>query len=91
MDENALKVVKTQARRFKILGYGGDGNEIRQTTAPAEYAVRRGGETVAVIVKMGDGWRCCRPSEASRIGLAVSPIGLDAWGRVKAWALKEFA
>lgn len=86
-----LKVVKTAARRYKVIGHDEDGNEIRQSVAPAEYAIRRGDVTVGVIVKMGEGWRCCLPSETSRIGLAVSPIGLDAWGKVKVWALRELA
>jgi len=89
MDEE-VKVVKTAARKFKVLSIDGDGNEVRKATAPAEYAVRRGDETLAVIVKAGDGWRCCKPSTASRIGLAISPIGLDTWGAVKVWALEEF-
>lgn len=89
--KEAIKVVKTAARKMRVAGTTNDGDEVKRCVAPAEYAVLKDGQAVAVIVKAGDGWRCCRPSEGSRIGLAVSPIGTDTWGMVKKWALEEFA
>lgn len=89
--EEKVKVIKTAARKYRVISTREDGSEERRQTAPAEYAVVRGDERLALIVKAGDGWRVCEPSESSRLGLAVSPIGLDTFGMVRRWALQEYA
>jgi len=90
--EPKTRVVKIAPRRFRFTGFQNEeGEEIAEMVAPAEYAVIKGEERLAVIVKTGDGWRVCQATEASRLGLAISPVGLDNFRRVKAWALGQFA
>lgn len=86
-----VKVIKVAPRRFRIVGQYEGGEDVTELVAPAEYDVRKEGETLARIVKMGDGWRVCEPTERSKIGTAVSPIGLNRFRQVKAWALETFA
>jgi hypothetical protein len=59
--------------------------------APAEYAVFVNGEQVARIVKARDGWRIVQPTPSSKFGVAVSPVGLNKFSRVKDYALEMFA
>lgn len=64
----------------------GGGKEVK---SPAEYSVFNGKQLLARIVKMGDGWRACKPSEVSAIGLAVSPIGMNKFREVRQWAISK--
>ncbi len=86
-----IRFVKTAPRKVRITAGAEGVAEVRELIAPAEYAVKKGEEVLLRIVKTSDGWRACRPTPNSRIGLAVSPIGVDTWGAVRAWSLKEFA
>lgn len=79
MKAKKLKVIKTAARRFRDRG-----DLTAELIAPAEYEIRQGIELVALIIKAQDGWRACRPTENSRIGLAISPVDLNAFRQVRA-------
>lgn len=89
--EGDVKVVKVSPRKFRVVGQHEDGSDLNELVAPAEYAVTKGGERLALMVKTGDGWRVCKPTEASKLGAAVSPVGLDGFREVKRWALETFA
>ncbi len=89
-NERPVRVVKVAARQFRVVGELENGEDDKRLTAPAEYAVFKGGEKVASMVKAGDGWRVCQATEGSRFGLAISPVGLDAFMEVKAWAIRNF-
>jgi hypothetical protein len=54
---------------------------------PSEYGLYDGKDLVARILRMGDGWRACRPSDRSVIGTAVSPVGLNGFREVRDWVL----
>ena len=58
---------------------------------PAEYALFEGGQLVARIIRMDDGWRACRPTATSKIGLAVSPIGLNSFKEVRQWTIEQYS
>jgi hypothetical protein len=53
---------------------------------PAEYAVFRGSEQLARVVRTADGWRVCVASEKSKLGEAVSPVGLNKLKLLRGWA-----
>ncbi|HEV7700912.1 MAG TPA: hypothetical protein VGO43_11830 [Pyrinomonadaceae bacterium] len=55
--------------------------------APAEYGLFDGHRLIVRILRMGDGWRVCRPTERSTIGLAISPIGMNKFREVREWAI----
>jgi hypothetical protein len=76
-----LKIKRTQNRRYR------NGDRKDDLLSPSEYAVYRGKELIARILKMGEGWRACRPSEGSKIGTAISPIGMNKFREVKTWTL----
>lgn len=90
-DSSKLRVVKVAARKFRVVGVTDEGEELKEQIAPAEYAVLKGATKLASVVKTGDGWRVCEPTESSRFGAAVSPVGLDEFRRVKMWALERYA
>lgn len=60
----------------------------RRVVSPAEYTVTFGKEKLAVIIKNGDGWRVSVPTETSKIGTAISPIGMDKFRAVRDWAFE---
>jgi hypothetical protein len=80
-----VKIIKTMPRRFR---YDDDRDVL---LAPAEYEVRVNDERRGIIIKAQDGWRVCRPTPSSRIGMAISPVGLDAFRKVRAWAVEFFS
>lgn len=59
--------------------------------APAEHAIFRGANLLARIVKNGDGWRACVPGETSKIGNAISPVGLNKFKAVRDWSFEYFS
>lgn len=58
----------------------------RKVLRPAEYAIYQGEEPQLRIILNGRKWRACQPNENSKIGLAISPIGVDKFREVKKWA-----
>lgn len=55
----------------------------------AEYELRDGRRALAKIVRGPEGWRACRISESSSFGLAVSPVGMNRFREVRAWAIRN--
>lgn len=80
----SLILRRTKNRKYKEIG----GRQ--EVVSPSEYAVYRGGAKLAAIVFNGDGWRACQPSENSKFGAAISPVGLDKFKAVKAWSFEYF-
>lgn len=58
-------------------------------SVPAEYGIFDGPRLLARILRMGDGWRACRPTSTSQIGIAISPIGMNKYREVREWALEN--
>lgn len=94
-----VRVVKSRAREYRVRVVSwtdpetGDrvGRELRECVRPAEYAVERDAARLALIVKTADGWRVCVATATSRLGSAISPVGLNKFAEVKRWALSHFA
>lgn len=80
-----VKVKRTRNRVYAESDRGGG----RVVASPTEYAIYRGKQLLGRIVRMRDGWRCCRPTEHSKLGVAISPIGLNAYKLVRDWAIEN--
>jgi hypothetical protein len=85
MAKAEIKIIKTSARQYRDL------TESDELIAPAEYAVIASDSRLALIIKAQDGWRICVPTKDSKIGMAISPIDMNAFREVRDWALKYFS
>jgi hypothetical protein len=82
--------VKIEKNRVYQEDMTSEGYPIMRVVSPTEYAVMRGDEVLARIVKASNGWRAVVPTEQSRLGTPVSPVGLNRFSRVRKWALDKW-
>lgn len=81
-----LKVKRTRNREYKDAGGG-----VATAFIPAEYGVFEGAKCLARIIRSGEGWRACKATSGSSIGLAISPIGMNKFREVRAWIIADLA
>ena len=55
----------------------------------AEYELRDGPKPLAKIIRGPEGWRVVRFSTSSSFGLPVSPVGMNRYREVRAWAIRN--
>lgn len=80
----AKRVTKLKRVRNRVYGIDAEtGREIVVT--PAEYAVFRGAGQLARVVRMKDGWRVCVATAGSKLGEAISPVGLNKLKLLREW------
>ena len=87
--EPAVKV-KVEKNRVYQEDLTREGLPIMRVVSPTEYVVMRGDEVLARIVKANNGWRAVVPTTQSRLGIPVSPVGLNRFSRVREWALSKW-
>lgn len=78
-----MKIKRVRNRLYEQTGGG------RSLTSHAEYELVRDSERLAKIIRGPDGWRACRFSESSSFGLPISPVGMNLFREVKAWAIEN--
>jgi len=59
-------------------------------TSPAEYAVVRGKETLARIVRNGSKWIALQVSAENQFGKPVSPLNYVLLREVKEWVIEKY-
>ncbi len=105
-DADEVYVRRTADRKYKVICECGVTNRLfdignnspipsepvttSEVIAASEYAVFRGTDQLARIVKAQDGWRVVVATGESKFGRAISPVGTDAFRAVKDWAIKHF-
>jgi hypothetical protein len=68
----------------------GERCDVKRVKSHAEYAVVKGQQVFARLMRSNDQWVAIERQDETKFGMVVSPMNVRSWRALRAWALKKW-